>query len=301
MGTLQLPFNMAQVAPRIDVPCLMRGLKSTDEVTAQNAGAMLGYHACSHEEHREAIAAQTENVIEPLTRHFASGNNGLIHNAALLLGQCLRTSTEFRQAFAQDQAGPRALVASLQDPDAGVVANLTFAIRQLAGDECCHLSGEFLRLAAAALPTLLEHEDARIRQNAEGLSHLLRQRDIDSQKATSLRRDKSMTAVQALANIAAPSSFDPLSALASLASSFDAKPVFAVHHDDEMEEECSPTGSHPTVLGTSSPAKSPKRASPSNRRQSLLAPWKKNVNVDITRIKDRKFVAAVAPAQAAAG
>jgi len=157
-------------------------------------------------------------------------------------------------------------VASLQDPDAGVVANLTFAIRQLAGDECCHLSGEFLRLAATALPTLLEHEDARIRQNAEGLSHLLRQRDIDS-----------------------------------LASSFDAKPVFAVHHDDEMEEECSPTGSHPTVLGTSSPAKSPKRASPSNRRQSLLAPWKKNVNVDITRIKDRKFVAAVAPAQAAAG
>lgn len=79
---------------RPDIPALMRGLRSQEVVrwqcpnvdpvraadagcltqnTAQNAGAMLGFHACQSEEHREAIAAQQEGLIEPLTRHLESG------------------------------------------------------------------------------------------------------------------------------------------------------------------------------------------------------------------------------------
>ena len=43
------------------------------QVLAQNAGAMLGYHACKSEEYRDAIAAQEENIIVPCVTHLQSG------------------------------------------------------------------------------------------------------------------------------------------------------------------------------------------------------------------------------------
>lgn len=288
---------MDNTTPRIDLPALMRALKDNDEATAQNAGAMLGYYACHHEEHREAIAAQQENLIEPLTRHLVSKKNGLVHNAALLLGQCLRTDSEFRQVFASDVSAPRALVLALSDPDPGVVCNVVYAVRLFLADNECRVSTDLKHLVESALPALVAHSDARIKSTSVGIGYLLKQRHIDD---TTISRDDPMQAVEALANIRnspptttnnsptnSTSSFEAVEALAALAVGMD---------------ESSPTGSQTSkplpssspTLKTRSPKKSP-RTSPTSR----LAPWKKTMALPFNDVKTRKFHAAVT--QAAAG
>lgn len=291
---------MIDASARIDLPMLMRGLKSPDEVTAQNAGALLGYYACHNEEHREAIAAQQENIISPLVAQLNSGKNGLVHNAALLLGQCLMSGTEFRQAFAADASGSPALVAAMAHPDAGVACNVTWAMRHFASDGKIHVSDDLMASVESALPCLIRHEDARIRKHATGLGSLLQQRRRAN--ATSIRRDKSMQAVQALTSIRhderGDKSMQAVQALAALAVGNETTVAATALHALSCDEESSPTGTQSSKpLKAKSPSKSPAK-SPS-RRNSLLAPWKKVMAIQYTAVKERKFHAVVT--QAAAG
>jgi len=270
---------------------MVRSLRYGDEVTAQNAGAMLGFYACHNEEHREAIAAQLETIIEPLARHLSSGKNGLVHNAALLLGQCLMFSTEFRQTFATDSRGPRALILALGDPDAGVLVNVTWAIRHFFSDERCKLSLQLVELAENSLPKLLAHQDARIKKHAAGLSMLVQQ------KKEALRRDNSMQAVKALTGMRDNDAFSALEALTSLAV------VTQDLEECDDDEECSPNVSQQApALNPHSPTRSPsKRDSPGQRRHSLIAPWKKVMaNKLAIGVKSRNFHSAIVT-QAAAG
>jgi len=272
---------MDNAAPRIDVPSLMSAIKSQDEVNAQNAGAMMGYYACNHEEHREAIAAQTDNLIVPLTIHLASGKGGLVHNAALLLGQCLWSGTEFRQSFAQHRQGLEALIRALGDEDAGVVCNVTWALRHFVADGKCQLHSDLHKLIESYIPRLLAHTDPRIQRNALGLGQVLQQRQA---LTTAIRRDKSMQAVQALTNIKQDKGgLQALEALTAVAS-------FLPYSD----EESSPTiYQNTTTLKTKSPTKSPKATPNNERRSTMLSPWKKNVAIkQLTAVK-RDFHAAV--------
>merc|ERR1712100_327761 len=152
---------------RIDIPALVGALGSSDMVLAQNAGAMLGYHACKSDEHREAIAAQQENIIVPCTLHLQSGVGALVHNAALLLGQCLSTTTEFRQAFAAVTSGPLALAYTLRDPDSGTLRNTIFAMQHFLMDEVCGVTKGLIVLLEGALTKLHNHEDIKIKQHAQ--------------------------------------------------------------------------------------------------------------------------------------
>jgi len=285
---------MDNSVPRIDVPALMTAIKSSDEVTAQNAGAMLGYYACNHEEHREAIAAQTENLIMPLAAHLISGKGGLVHNAALLLGQCLWSGTDFRQAFAKYRKGLQALITALGDQDAGVVCNVTWALRHFVADGKCDMDTDLQQLTEQYLPTLLAHQDPRIQRNGLGLSQVLKQRQ---EHAVSIRRDKSMQAVQALTNIKHDKSgghekgaLQALEALTALAS-------FLPYSDEESSPTISQTSK---TLQTKSPVKSPKASSP-NGRSSMLSPWKKNIAIKKFTAVKRNFHDLAAVTQAAAG
>lgn len=255
----------------------------------QKAGAILAHHACRYEEHREAIAAQQENIIVPLVAHLASGKNGLVHNAALLLGQCLFANTEFRQAFGQDEAGPHALLKAMGDTDAGVLVNATWAVRHFFSDAKCDLSVELLDLAEASLSPLLAHSDARVQRHASKLSTLVQQRRDHLETTIAQReREQSKQAVVTLASARGDSIQDEkcTQAIAVLAALTTGMEVPA-----NRDEGDSPTiREHPPPLCSTSPKKSMKK---SPRR---LSPWKKAMAFQFSAAaaKNRKFQAAVA-------
>jgi len=295
MGEIETARMKLNPQARIDVPLLVRSLKSSDETVAQNAGGMLGYYACHNEEHREAIAAQQENVIEPLVAHLGAKKTGLVHNAALLLGQCLMFSTEFRQAFAaSDRRGPLALASALADADTGLVCNVTWAIRHFVADEKCSLATEVRELLQRSLPSLVAHNDARIQKHAASLASCLANRKACE---TMVRRDSSMQAIQALTSIRNDESLQAVEALTALATVCHDESV--PRSPEQVGEESSPTGSQQSIALQSnsiSPKKSPLK-SPQKRRQSILAPWKKVMALEYTSIK-RKYHAAVTHAAA---
>ena len=230
-----------------------------------------------------------------------------MHNAALLLGQALSTGTEFRQAFAAQDAATAALARALRDEDAGTVCNAAFALCHFVSDRRCFLSGELRQLVEEGLGAIAgQHADARIVHHTQGLRSKLKERvgEPTRRQHVAFRRDKSITALQGLTNIAKEramavvgnkegslSSDDgAMHALASLASivSGEGKSVESgvleglasvARGESDTEEEASPTtGQQCSILTTSSPPRSPKGAkagSPGARRGSMLAPWKK--------------------------
>jgi len=231
---------------------------------------------------------------------------GLVHNAALLLGQALSTGTEFRQAFAAQDDATRALARALRDDDAGTVCNTAFALGHYVSDPRCFITPELKALLTEALRPISSHTDPRIRKHA----HLLRSKlelragEPTQRQHVSFRRDKSITALQGLTNIAKQkaagkvearrretaiggddSAMLALASLASLvrgdagqsSSLLGLASVARNESDGEEEEETSPTGlPASSLLTTSSPPRSPKAVkAASPRRGSALAPWKK--------------------------
>lgn len=297
---------------RIDLPLLVRSLRFGDQVTKQNAGGLLGYYACHNEEHREAIAAQLETIVEPLVAHLGCGQSGLVHNAALLLGQCLMFGTEFRQTFAMDTNGPRILVATLKDSDPGVICNVTWALRHFVSDPKCHLSTELCDVVEESLPPLMDHTDPRIKKHATSLSTLIKKKKAAQAYASA--RSRSLQAVEVLTSIRGNGSSDDMSAVAAL-TSLAALASNSEHTNSEdsgfesSEEEGSPPGrpqnpmlkadspgrsQNPTLMADS-PIRSPKKStspkkSPTGKR---LSPWKKTMALQYTAVKNRNFHAAV--------
>merc|ERR1711924_341611 len=162
----------------------MKGLSGTaDMASQQNAAAALGYIACRSEEYRDAIAAQLEFIITPLLAHLQSGQTDLIHNAAVLLGLCCASGSEFRQSLGQ--ANGVSMMVSV-----GLLPSQDF------GDTECP-SDATLRLDISnALPELLAHENPRIALNTKMLQNLLEQRPLEPPPVTTtmLRRDESLEA-----------------------------------------------------------------------------------------------------------
>lgn len=273
---------------RIDIPMLVRSLKTQDEVMAQNAGALLGFYACHNEEHREAIAAQQENIFEILVQHLTSGKNGLAHNAALLLGQCLMISTEFRQAFGSHEPGPRALVSALRDDDNGVVCNVTWAMRHFVSDPKCHLSPDLAGQTESLLPSLLMHKDARIKVHGTALQYLLLGRKELEREEVKAKENNCLKAIEALT---------------SLAAAVDTTIPTTVSFDELACDESSPTGGQQSkVLSAGSPSKgSPKRVHGGRRNQSMIAPWKKVMAFKYSAVKAAPAKRINQSVQAAAG
>merc|ERR1711988_97308 len=252
---------------RVDIPRIMKGLSSSsDAASQQNAAAVLGYIACHSEEYRDAIAAQLEAIIVPLTKHLKSGQVDLVHNAALLLGQCCVSGSEFRQAFGAE--GSALLASMLGSDDKGILCNVLFALRQYVADVACPISALLRQDILSALPRLLERDaNPRVQQNAKMLQHLMEQRPAPPpppRPATmNLRRDDSLAAVSALTSLATAqtSKQDELLAWG-----------IKLLESSESSPDCTPESS-PTGEGDNSISLEVK--SPNKRRPSLLAPWKK--------------------------
>jgi len=242
---------------RVDIPRIMKGLSGTaDMASQQNAAAALGYIACRSEEYRDAIAAQLESIITPLLAHLQSGQTDLIHNAAVLLGLCCASGSEFRQSLGQaNGVSMMVSVGLLPSQDSGILTNVLFALRQYVGDTECPLDATLRLDISNALPELLAHENPRIALNTKMLQNLLEQRPLEPPPVTTtmLRRDESLEAAGALAKLATTDVADN-------------QPTDILAWSIKLLEENSPTGSAGSEkMPDSSPAK---------RRHSLLSPWK---------------------------
>jgi len=270
---------------RVDIPRIMKGLHS-DLASQQNAAAALGYIACRSEEYRDAISAQMEAIIVPLIQHLKSGQADLIHNAALLLGQCCASGNEFRQAFGSD--GCSTLAQLLTATDSGTVCNVLFALRMYVGDTECPLSDELRAHIAGVLPQLLAHENQRIQLNSKILKELLEKRPTQIVTApqtstTTLRRDESLRAVSALAQLAVAQSKEDDNGTQNLLA-----------WSIKLLEETSPSNA---VGSTNLSLESPRKERQNQRRSSLMSPWKNRVNVGVKssprRLKNRQVALAV--------
>merc|ERR1711977_262644 len=178
---------------------------------------MLGVVSCRSEEYREAIAAQLESLHDTLVAHLASGESTLTHNAALLLGQCAACSSEFRQSFCKnEEKNMNTLVQLLgQKDDAGLLCNVTWAVRHLVADPECIISSEIREHLASYLCRLLHHDDERIKANAHAIGSALQHEANIRNVALTLRRDKSMAAVSALTELVEESAVHALVGLIS--------------------------------------------------------------------------------------
>lgn len=275
---------------RVDIPRIMKGLATNSDLASQqNAAAALGYIACKSEEYRDAIAAQMEAIITPLLSHLKSNQTDLVHNAAVLIGLCCSSGSEFRQAFGHQHQGIHALVQHLlQCQDSGILTNILFALRMYIGDVECLLDEELKASIASALPQLLAHENMRIQLNTQVVKQLLEARPAIETKpkptvtTTSLRRDESLQAVSALAQLATEEKQNNENLQQSNLLAWSIK----------LLEENSPTGSAGATdkIADTSPVKDNTK-----RRHSLLSPWKNRnvvpaVKTSPRRLKDRKVV-----------
>jgi len=188
---------------RADIPALVKQFRSGSLDVAQNAGATLTLIVMKSEEYMEAVAAQGDNITRTISGHLASGVEDLQHNAALLLGQLCRAGPSFRQAFAEDPVGVEALVYLVEQDRtgeaAGLMANVTWALRHFVMDERCNFSSEHRMRVLICLPSLLAATDNRVQTNANSLSWLLNQRSD-----VSFRRERSLAAIDALASLKTP-------------------------------------------------------------------------------------------------
>jgi len=237
---------------------------------AQNAGAMLSYWAARDEEFREAIAAQMETILGCIVSHLMSGQTGLEHNAALLLGYCSTVSAEFRECFWHHDVAGDAMITKwiplLTSNDHGVVTNVLWALAVLCSNlqNPGVLEGHGWQQVIAIVNDMVEHPDERVKVHARTMVRTVQSVQqkvfpVNTQTcgggATGLRREKSMLAVNALAQLTKQESPSPKN---------DNSPPYtpmnsdtAAHNDDAVKPQ--------TTLSRS----------PKGRRQSLLAPWKK--------------------------
>lgn len=275
---------------RVDIPRIMKGLSANSDLASQqNAAAALGYIACKSEEYRDAIAAQMEAIIGPLLAHLKSNQTDLVHNAAVLLGLCCSSGSEFRQAFGHQHNGIATLVKLLPCQDSGILCNVLFALRQYVGDQECPLSEELKASISQVLPQLQAHDNMRIQLNTQVIKTLLEQRPTvaaappakQAPATTSLRRDESLQAVSALAQLATADKQENQELQQSNLLAWSIK----------LLEENSPTGPAGATdkIADTSPAK---------RRHSLLSPWKNRTVVPTAktspkRLKDRKVAYAL--------
>jgi len=292
-----------QSAPqqRVDVPLLLRAFKSSDLVTAQNGGAILGVVSCRSEEYREAIAAQLESLHDTLVAHLASGESTLTHNAALLLGQCAACSSEFRQSFCKnEEKNMNTLVQLLsQKDDAGLLCNVTWAVRHLVADPECIISSEIREHLASYLCRLLHHDDERIKANAHAIGSALQHEANIRNVALTLRRDKSMAAVSALTELVEESPHDSaVHALVGLNSQSpkSSPPQTPSPHvmSERFWSEQPPTTRHvdmaPTTHHGDTIRHSPGKQQ--QRRPSLLSPWKKASGCEMRHKRPHKVAVA---------
>lgn len=279
----------------------MDALKCNHPALAYKAGTMLTHCVSKHEEHRDALTAQMESVIEPLVAHLASEHLQLVHNATALLGQCLMTSSEFRQAFASSSAGANQLVTAMGSTEPTVVVGATWAVRHFFSDPKCEVGHELLDLAHASLVPLLGHKDSRIQKHASKLNTLVHQRR-EYLKATSQQRPeaeseaeqvapspRSSSAVAALTSIRGTTGADErrvsaISVLASLTAQLDDRGEEESRGDIESSPSSSPHSSpeaspvrSPEVSSSPSSTSSLKKLSVNSPRgHSRLSPWKKH-------------------------
>jgi len=273
---------------RADIPRIMQGLSSTADPNAQqNAAAALAYIACKSVEYRDAIAAQLDAIIVPITQHLKSKKANFVHNAALLVGQCCASGSEFRQAFGTERVAALAHLLGHQIEN-GTICNILFALRQLVQDEQCPLTQELRTTLAATLPVVLfKQPDPRTRFHAQMLSILIEQRCPVATPKTSLSTSTSMpTQSQSPAlpktTLRRTDSLEAMVALAHLAT----KGQHPARQDKVLGETA-----RTDKVGESFPRNNTckdddfKKIPPIKRRSSLLSSWKKYNDGDISAYK----------------
>jgi len=245
---------------------------TADKKSQQHALSALCAIACHDHRGRVAISS-FPRIIKPLMEQMCADEIGLVHSAALLLGYCCSTSTEFRQRFNESNilgGGVCFLVAvlsahlhqhSAKDMDNGLICNLAWSIRAILSDAKCRVDSDARQLIGATLPVLFVHSDSRIQMNAVMIAILVQQREGEanvgsaqghqtpSSRSLTFRRDKSLQAVSALTRLASTPEELPPSNTA------------------EAPLNCQRVGS-----------------ATCNKRPSLLGPWKRKCS-KVTRVR----------------
>merc|ERR1712188_38285 len=223
------------------IKTVLLAFKSPFKILRQNGGAILAHAIYHNEECRDAVIAQMDDLRDTLLAHLATGEVCLIHNAALILGICCSSSKQFRQCFWPQ--GKEALVALVESHltslDSGLLCNLVWAMRTLVEDSGCAMCSDMASSISVTVTKLVGHSDMRICVNARAILHALDARNNRGGGGVAIRRDSSMLAVNALAQLGSST---------------------PTHTPTNV---CSPEANL-------QPAPSPVR-----KRQSLLAPWKK--------------------------
>merc|ERR1711959_269403 len=152
--------------------------------------------------------------------------------------------------------------------DAGLLCNVTWALRHLLADPECIISSEIRGCLASYLPSLLHHEDERIRANAHAISSALQHESNIRNVALTLRRDKSMAAVSALTELVEESAVHALVGLISQSPKSSPPQTPSPHEDIASIWSPKHTTRHASEQRHCL-IKQPRRTKP-----SLLAPWK---------------------------
>lgn len=229
---------------------LMKALKDEDAAVHQNALAALCVAAGCEIQHRLYIANNAHSTMDAVTGLLSSTSSFIVHNAALLVGQCCSCSADYRKLFV---ATPRALGAlvdllNLAEGGEGTIGNACWALRYLLIDADCGIDEDSLARVRRALPRLAAHSDFSIRIHGNILGMALPQ---PKKEATlQLRREKSLQAVCALERLAA---------------------------GDEAGD--SPTTEQLSFKEEFSPVNKAKSLRTRKGKPSLLSPWKKNCSV----------------------
>lgn len=206
-----------------------------------------------------------------------------MHNAALLVGQCCASGSEFRQAFGPEGAAALAHLLGHQIEN-GTTCNILFALRQLVQDEQCPLTPELRTTLAATLPVVLfKQPDPRTRFHAQMLRILIEQRCPVATPTASSSTSTSMP-TQSQSPALPKRKTDSLEAVAALAH------LATTGHPAREDKVLGETAKEDKI-GESSPRNNTckdddfKKIPPIKRRSSLLASWKKHHDGDVSAYK----------------